>query len=73
MREGEVEFDCIDCGDAVIMFGTDTVPDPARCAVCTWIVGVGLPIEQQAELRERLGHPLKQPPVDGRFSGCNSG
>jgi hypothetical protein len=56
--EGEVEFDCIDCGDLVIMFGTDQVPDPARCAVCTWIVAT-LPPAEHAAIRERLGHPLK--------------
>jgi hypothetical protein len=54
----EIEYDCSDCGRHVIAFGFYGVAEPGkRCASCDWI-SAEIPLEEQAEMRERLGVPL---------------
>jgi hypothetical protein len=58
MSARDVEFECVDCGCPVIMFGTTVAPTDLRCAVCNWIVQT-LPAEDHPAIRERLGRRLK--------------
>jgi hypothetical protein len=58
MSARDVEFECVDCGCRVVMFGTRIAPDPRRCGVCNWIVRT-LPVADQPAIRERLGRQLK--------------
>ena len=53
-----IEFDCCDCGRAVVGFGYQRVPENRLCWSCDWIREF-LPPEHQAAARERMGVPLK--------------
>ena len=52
-----IEFNCQDCGHRVVSF---YIPDADRlCASCFWI-RQRVPPDEQTEVRERLGVPLKK-------------
>lgn len=53
-----IDFECVDCGARVILFGASTAPDPARCGTCNWIVRT-IPVTDQPAMRARLDRQLK--------------
>jgi hypothetical protein len=55
----EIEYDCPDCGQHVIAYGFfgEALPGK-RCSNCDWIEK-HIPPAEQAEMRKRLGVPLK--------------